>query len=76
MWHLMIVYGSIMNYGYTYMLGPRAHWVSTAIMTVFMCVFFYFFSLSWNTLKKEHPDYARRALGGLGLLVLGSMLLF
>ena len=76
MGHLMIVYGSIMNYGYTYMLGPRAHWVSTAIMTLFMCVFFYFFSLSWNTLKKEHPDYARRALGGLGLLVLGSMLLF
>lgn len=74
--HLMLVYGSVVNYGYIYMLGPRAHPISVAIITVVMCVFFYYCSLCWNTLKREKPMMARYMLLGTFALVLSVMMMF
>jgi uncharacterized membrane protein len=74
--HLMLVYGSIINFGYIYMLGPRAHPVSTALVTIIMCVFFYYMALAWNTLKKERPAEAKKMMYGCALMVLAIMCVF
>lgn len=74
--HLLIVYGSIINYGFNYMLGPRATPLSTAIVTIVMCVFFYYASYMWNTFKHEYPVYSRRMVAATFLLVLSAMTIF
>ncbi len=74
--HLMLVYGSVINYGYIYLLGPRAHPISVALITVIMCVFFYYSSLCWNTIKKEKPMMARKMLIAIFALVFSIMFMF
>lgn len=74
--HLMIIYGSIVNFGFAYLLGPRLHWSSALITIICMCIFFYFAALAWHTLKTEKPKYARYALIGTGLLVISFMFFY
>jgi uncharacterized membrane protein len=74
--HLMIVYGSVVNYGFIYMLGPRAHPLCVALITVVMCIFFYYASLCWNTIKREKSTMAHSMLYAISALVLSVMFLF
>jgi len=74
--HLLFIYGSIVNFGFNYLLGPRLHWTSATITIICMCIFFYFVSLSWNTLKKEKPKLATYTLLSIGLLTLSFMFFY
>lgn len=71
--HLLIIYGSFVNMGIAYMLGPRLHWSSVMLITIAMCTFFYYVSLSWQTLKSLRPNLSRQLMILAGVLILTFM---
>ncbi len=57
--HLMIVYGSVANFGMSKLIGNRLDWFGTAAITFAVCLFCWATALGWNNLKAKEPRMAR-----------------
>lgn len=57
--HLMIVYGSVANFGMSKLIGNRLDWVGTAAITFAVCLFCWATALGWNNLKAKELRMAR-----------------
>ncbi|MFN3782182.1 MAG: hypothetical protein ACK4SO_08405, partial [Candidatus Kapaibacteriota bacterium] len=57
--HLLLVYGSIANFGMRYYIGSRLDPLSTIILILGIWVLMYFTALSWHLIKSSNMRTAR-----------------
>lgn len=65
--HLMIVYGSVVNVGLNRIVGQQLGWPETAIMTFVICLICYMLAKVWNGLKYREHNKANWVMWSLSL---------
>lgn len=67
--HLLIVYGSIVNHGLNYYIGNHLSPLDVALLIIGIWIVSYSSALSWNYLKNTNPKYSK-------FIILSYFLLF
>lgn len=57
--HLMIVYGSAMNFGFKYFIGGRLEWIGSFLIFAAITIFCYTAAYFWHELKAKNMKKAR-----------------
>lgn len=73
--HLMIVYGSPVNLGLSYFIGPSYKPLATIIITCLTVVAVYYSTHLWFDFKREQPERQKRFIQLFALLFIAIFLL-
>ncbi len=65
--HLMIVYGSVVNFGLRQFVGNNVNWYGVFLMTLTLCAVNYWLAYIWNGFKGKSPEMSRRVIMALSL---------
>lgn len=73
--HLLFLYGIVVNLGFNYLFGPRRDYIEVAVITVLLCVLFYYLAFVWNTIKTHKPKIATYSLLSLGIVIFSVLII-
>jgi len=68
--HLMVVYGSVVNLGLKQFVGNNLDYYGTFLVTLTLCVANYWLAFIWNGFKSRSPELSFRVILSLSLLFL------
>jgi uncharacterized membrane protein len=71
--HLMIVYGSTINSGISYLSGGRIHPLIVVFYLGAVIAFSYYSAILWHETKTRNPALAKRVMAGM---IISSLVLF
>lgn len=66
--HLLVVYGSVANFGMKYLVGNRLDWFGSALIILALWTICYSLALAWKSIKEKDIKLARLVISSVFLL--------
>lgn len=66
--HLLVVYGSVANFGMKYLVGSRLDWFGSFLIIIALWIVCYALAFAWKSIKEKDMKLARLVIGSVFLL--------